>query len=72
MSVRSIVIRLVFLEFLDLSHDVLECVVEPLVEGDGAVGVGVHLGEVLLALGQAGLGEKINIASNIRVVIENR
>ena len=37
----------------DLSDDVVEGVVEPLVEGDGAVVVDVHGGEVLLALGQA-------------------
>lgn len=40
------------LESGDLSDDVVEGVVQPLVEGDGAVVVDVHGGEVLLALGQ--------------------
>ena len=43
------------LESRNLGDNVLEGVVQPLVKGDGAVGIGVHGGEVLLPLGQAGL-----------------
>ena len=39
-------------EASDLADNVLVGVVQPLVEGDGAVGVGVHGGEVLLTLVQ--------------------
>ena len=40
------------LEGGDLGNDVLVGVVQPLIKGDGAVGVGVHGGEVLLPLGK--------------------
>ena len=39
----------------NLAHNVLVGVVEPLIEGDGAVIVGVNSGEVLLPLGKTGL-----------------
>ncbi len=43
-----------FLESVGLGGDVLHSVDQPLVEGDGAGVVGVHLLEVLLAGGEAG------------------
>ena len=44
-----------YLEILDLSQDVLVGVVEPLVEGDGPVRVGVHRGKVFLPLRKTSL-----------------
>ena len=55
----------------DFLGDVLHGVVEPLVEGDGAVLVLVHGVEVLLPLGNAVLGERMKVDAILFLISSN-